>query len=302
MDLREAVKLFVPPVVAKLVRRLEVSWAVEDGARATNIVPWSDTYWAYRMNLLKGILADDAVLGRFRRGEPLPSNYGVAVDERCVEYPWLWAHLEDGPETLLDAGSALNHDFILDNALLRNKRIHILTLAPESNCFYSKGISYLFADLRDIPIRDAYYDTVACISTLEHVGCDNSLYTCKSMYENRREDFVLAMRELARVLKPHGRLFLTVPFGVYRHFGFFQQFDRMLLRRAIDAFGMARQVSMTFYRYGREGWNIASEADCLECEYWSWISRPRSEWPDPLPPEPDLATGARAVACVKFIK
>jgi hypothetical protein len=88
------------------------------------------------------------------------------------EYSWLLAHLQSGPEIFLDAGSALNHAFILEQPVLEKKKLHILTLAPESNCFWQKGISYLYHDLRSIPIRDGYYDAIVGLSTLEHVGCD----------------------------------------------------------------------------------------------------------------------------------
>ena len=169
--------------------------------------------------------------------------------------------------------------------------------------FWQKGISYLFHDVRDIPIRDAYYDTIACLSTLEHIGCDNALYTGDEAHrECKPEDFVLAMQELCRVLKLGGRLFLTVPFGIYRHFGTRQQFDQKLLARAIEAFGKESLLSVTFYRYTAEGWNVADAADCAECEYVEWIARTRDQWPDPLPVEPDLAAAARAVACVRLIK
>lgn len=248
-------------------------------------------------------LADEPLLMRFRHGEALPAGYGVGVDERCIEYPWAVSRLDNGPAVLLDAGSTLNHDFILEHPILRNKELHIFTLAPEAQCFWQRGISYLFCDLRDIPIRDNYYDSVACISTLEHIGCDNTFYTGSDADgEDHREDFVIAMQELWRVLKSGGHLFLTVPFGAYRHCGSFQQFDSMLLSRAIAAFGEAAQVAVAFYRYSEEGWNVANQADCEKCEYWRWIGQPRETWPDPLPVEPDLATGARAVACVEFIK
>jgi hypothetical protein len=36
------------------------------------------------------------------------------------------------------------------------------------------------------------------------------------------------MKELRRVLKPKGRLFLTVPYGIHRDYGLFQQFDHAL--------------------------------------------------------------------------
>ena len=120
----------------------------------------------------------------------------------------------------MDAGSALNHDYILEHPIFEKKKLHILTLAPEANCFWKRGVSYLFEDLRNIPTRDSSYDTIVCLSTLEHVGCDNTWYSGQTVHRERHsEDFVIAMQELSRVLKPGGRLFLTVPFGSHRHFG-----------------------------------------------------------------------------------
>jgi SAM-dependent methyltransferase len=178
-----------------------------------------------------------------------------------------------------------------------------LTLAPEAHCFWQKGISYLFQDLRDIPIRNSYYDTIACLSTLEHVGFNNTLFGCKqTRSQDRAEDFVIAMGELRRVLKSGGSLLLTVPFGAHRDLGAFQQFDRKLLSRAVEAFGESSEVVETFYRYTAEGWNVVEAEDCAECEYVEWISRPRDQWPRPLPLEPDRAAAARAVACVRLLK
>src|SRR3954452_702969 len=53
---------------------------------------------------------------------------------------------------------------------------HIVTLAPEAAAYWSRGISYVYGDLRDLPYRDGYFDTVVCISAVEHVGMDNSVY------------------------------------------------------------------------------------------------------------------------------
>ena len=46
----------------------------------------------------------------------LPQRFGIAIDERVVEYPWIFGHLLERQNTgarMLDAGSILNHDFIL---------------------------------------------------------------------------------------------------------------------------------------------------------------------------------------------
>lgn len=106
------------------------------------------------------------------------------------------------------------------------------------------------------------------------------------------------------MLKPGGSLFLMAPFGIYRHSGVQQQFDRDLLSRAIEAFGKANNITETFYRYTIEGWNISDESDYAECEYVEWSVRvwAHHQLPNPFPVESDMAAAARAVACVRLIK
>jgi hypothetical protein len=305
---RQIAKKLLPPIVVDAVRCMKKRRRQKEALQQNiggRIVPWSPGYEFYRSHLIIQVLRDESLVKRFRYGEPLPTGYGVGIDERCIEYPWLLTHLEMRMEVLLDAGSTLNYNFILENPALQDKVIHILTLAPEPKSFWQKGISYLFCDLRDIFIRDAYYDSVACLSTLEHVGCDNRLFTHSEVHnEHRPDDFVLAVQELTRVLKPGGTLFLTVPFGTYQYFGIQQIFDKELLSRAIAAFGEAKEIVQTFYRYTAEGWNIADVSHCTECRYVEWIARAWqfNKWPSPIPIEEDMAAAARAVACVKLVK
>jgi SAM-dependent methyltransferase len=250
-------------------------------------------------------LKNEKMLECFREGEILPQGYGIGIDDRCVEYPWVIAKLNKKPEILLDAGSVLNYDFLLDLPILRSKMIHILTLAPEEKCFWQKNVSYLFHDLRNIPIRDNFYDIIACISTLEHIGCDNSSFTSKdSDNDSRPEDFIVAIQELCRVLKPGGALFITVPFGVYSHLGAQQQFDEKMLYNFVKLLAEFGEVTERFYLYSANGWNIAIMNDCVDCRYVEWSVNlwNHRELPIPIPREPDRAVAARAVACVQMIK
>ena len=303
MNVRQVLKRFLPPILIDTIRGVSKGKSSSQLYIRRGRVPWSAGYNAYKAQVIAAALNDGDLLKLFRCRGFLPPGYGVGIDERCIEYPWLLAHLPDGPGIMLDAGSTLNHDFILDQPVLRCKVLHILTLAPEANHYLRKGITYLFEDLRNIPIRDAYYDTIACLSSLEHVGFDNTLYSRDETHrEHRPEDFLLTMRELRRVLKSGGSLLVTVPFGVCRNLGTFQQFDRKLLSRAVEAFGESGEVVEAFYRYTAEGWNVAEAEDCAECEYVEWISRPRDQWPSPLPVELDRAAAARAIACVRLVK
>jgi SAM-dependent methyltransferase len=267
--------------------------------------PFNEGYRRAKWRFIGDVLDDPSMMNCFSNGSQLPQRFGLGLDERCIEYPWLFSRLKTGPEQLLDAGSTFNHSAVIANSILHGKNLHILTLAPESNCFWQNGVSYIYADLRNIPIRDSFYESIVCVSTLEHVGCDNALITGDDAHrEHRNDDFRIAMREMRRVLKPDGTLFLTVPYGTYKDFQVFQQFDRILLSRAIDEFGATRAVSETFYRYGSDGWNVATSLDCATSEYVAWAA---AMWqgkslPEPMPVEPDMAVAARAVACVELIK
>jgi SAM-dependent methyltransferase len=302
VSLKGAFEDFVPPALQGPLGGLAERWLHWRYLRGGSI-PWSAGYEVHKTRFIASALADATLARRFRDGEPLPHGYGVGLDERCVEYPWALARLSDRRETLLDAGSTLNHVFVLDQPVLQRKQVHILTLAPEAACFWTRGVSYVFGDLRSVPIRDSFYDVCLCLSTLEHIGCDNTAYTGEIAHrEERPDDFILAMTELRRVLKPGGVLLLTVPFGRARDYGTFRQFDRALLSRAVDCAGGWSARSEAFYRYTPAGWTPSSVGECAGSEYVDWVARPREAWPDPLPVEADRAAAARAVACLQLVK
>ncbi len=269
-------------------------------------IPWSRGYDQARTRFISEVLGNPSLIEIFQQKHKLPAQFGVAFDERCVEYPWLVAHLQPGVERMLDAGSTLNHTFILDQPVIRQKKLHILTLAPEDDCFWRRGISYLYEDLREIPIRHDYYDVIVCLSTLEHVGFDNTRYSLTNEHrEHQREAFLAVMQEFRRILRPGGSLFVSVPFGAYRDFGLFQQFDRQMVGLAVQAFGKKTDITETFYRWTAAGWQVADVADCVHCEFGTWVQSIRystDEWASIAPRDPALPAAAGAVACIRFIK
>jgi SAM-dependent methyltransferase len=285
--LRRLARASVPPRSHRADERARRIEAYLAGGR----VPWSEGYKPYRADLLRRVVRDEALLATFRAGRPLPPGFGVGIDERVVEYPWVVSRLPAGPGRLLDAGSALNHAYLLDHPRLAEKSVVIVTLAPE-HLERRPNVSYLFGDLRDLILRDGAFETVVCISTLEHVGLDNArLYGAGERYrEDRAEDWRAALRELRRVLAPGGRLLLTVPFGRAERFEWMQQFDAAGLERIVETVGA--EPARTFFRHTPSGWAISDAADCADCAYFDVHSA--SE------PAPDGAAAARAVACLDF--
>lgn len=291
-----------PPIIYRAAATLKANLPSKTG---NELVPWGPSYSAAKQAYIGEALSDAPLMNSFSTSQALPERFGVGIDERCVELPWLLSRIGEGSAEMLDAGSALNHAYILDLVPLRTKKLHIATLSPERNCFAQRGIGYFYEDIRRLPFESEAYDCISCISTLEHVGCDNTAYTQDGAHaEQKPEDYLLAVKEISRVLRPEGSLFITVPFGKYERRRSFQQFDESMVDRVIEAFGTSRSVSSTYYKYGADGWNVATASDCNACEYVNWAAEvwDGAPWPNPLPVEPDRAAAARAVACVHLMK
>jgi SAM-dependent methyltransferase len=246
-------------------------------------------YSAYRTRELKRVLSCPF------DPEHLPAHYGRWLDERIIEYPWLLSRLPAGDGRLLDAGSVLNFDLLLQQPTLKEKDVTIMTLAPESDCFWRYGVSYVYGDLRDTGFRDDYFDFVACISTLEHVGLDNTLlYTSDaSKKESNPESCMAAVAELRRILKPSGTAYITVPFGRRDVRSWLQVFDAPTLDSLIAAF-QPQAAQVNYFRYRAEdGWRLCSCEAAADARYFD----PRTDTPWEGRP-----VGAEAVACLELKK
>jgi SAM-dependent methyltransferase len=187
------------------------------------------------------------------------------LDERVVEYPWLFDRLRSlhpAGMPVLDAGSVTNHE-----PILRQWEQHgfgplsIVTLCYEGAARVSDTFRYEFADLRHLPYRDHWFSTVVCLSTIEHVGMDNSLYGAAG---HRRFDPDVEARnsviELSRVLAPAGTLLLSVPFGEASDRGWFRVFDERSLRLLTDL-PCWSESRVRVFRCAEGGWReVAPEA------------------------------------------
>ena len=265
--------------------------------------PWRFGYGVYRNKYLADIIYNPSTLEIFLKLQPLPLGYGFRLDARIVEIPWALARVAEQMGRLLDAGSSLNHEGVLGAPPLAGKKITIVTLAPETECHWKKGISYVFDDLRNLEFRYEYFDIITCISTIEHVGMDNTMYTGTSDETRGRNtsDFILAIKEVRRVLKPRGVLYITFPFGKYENHGWFQQFDSQLTDTLIGEFAPSHFQEAVF-RYDPDGWKLSDRASCADCRFFDVH---KSKYFDPkstIEYPPDYPAGERAVACLELYK
>jgi hypothetical protein len=252
--------------------------------------PWTWGYDTYKRNHIRKSL-NHKLFSTIK----LPDGYGFRIDERIIEYPWLISRLPSGSGNLLDAGSVLNHDFILSQETIAEKRVFISTLAPESACFWKLGVSYLYHDLRNTCYRDNIFDWIVSLSTIEHIGMDNSMLYSKeiSAKESDHRSYLNAVTEFRRILRPGGKLYLSVPFGVYKNHGWFQVFDGPMVDGLITRFGPAK-LSEYYFRYKKEGWKISSRDECKDSTCFDIQSQKIHD--------EDYAAFSRAVVCLEMVK
>jgi SAM-dependent methyltransferase len=252
--------------------------------------PWSPGYYTAKQRTICSAIDGNLLTS----GGDFPPGYGCHIDERAVEYPWLFAQLPKNPGKVLDAGAALNHSFLIKRAPLREAQLTIMTLAPEKRCFWKQSISYVFGDLRTPLFADALFDVVASISTIEHVGLDNTmLYTeDASKKESDALGFMPAVIEFRRILKPGGLCLITVPFGRRGVHGWYQVFDLALVMKVVEAF-QPSEYTLEFFGYDTTGWHRSEPAAIADALFYDVHSNTSFD--------ADFAAGARGVACLRLV-
>ena len=104
---------------------------------------------------------------------------------------------------------------------------------------------------------------------------------------------------MLRVLKPNGRFLISVVFGKHQFIEcqgapYAEQFDSALLKDMLNVFSDCKKVSVTFYKYSQEGWNVSTENQCADLEYYN--IHVKTEFDN------DMAAAARAVALIDVIR
>lgn len=192
----------------------------------------------------------------------LASSYGLGFDERVVEVPVAMQFAElDKPSVILDAGSALNLPYLKTSFEAGAAKVVHLTLTGDKEIaqFSGNKISYLFGDIRDLAFKDQIFDKVICVSTLEHIGMDNSRYGAAC--EHDPDSYVRAVEEMHRVLKPGGSLFFSFPVAADRAPTWFRFFSLEEIRKIVSLLA-ACKVNINYFVY-ESGWRQADESEAF---------------------------------------
>jgi SAM-dependent methyltransferase len=195
---------------------------------------------------------------------------------------------------VLDAGSTLNHLHVLRRLRPRTDDLHIVTLAPEERAFPQLGVSYLYSDLRELPLADATYDRVVSLSTLEHVGTDTSYYGGDTkVADDPQRELLAAVAELRRVLRPGGDCYISVPTGRGDRFDWVRSLTPEELDEIVAAFAPA-ESSIDYFRYADGEWRRSDREGVADAYYRDHFSSDGVG--------PDGVVAAEAVACLHLVR
>ena len=185
---------------------------------------------------------------------------------RGIEVPWVLRHVgENSAHRVLDVG-CVNFDPPWSRVCTERYLLDIdnFLVCVDRRMPFHIGKHYRFcqADARNLPFRDVF-DSVLCISVLEHIGLLG--YGQEEVDTDADKS---AFLEMIRVLRPGGKLLLTVPFGAEMiHDGWIRSYTRLRLDSLLDQAEMAGYVVYeeegSYFMNTVQGW-IHSTAEELQ--------------------------------------
>ena len=143
---------------------------------------------------------------------------------RLYEYIWAKRLIVPG-ETVLDAGSGPNYPFQYELAE-QGCKVYSVDINPDlTNSKAHPNISNIVASIDNIPLCNEEVDAIYCISVLEHL---------------KKDAVSRSLREFYRVLKPGGRLIITLDLTIDGRYS--------CIRRPVELFEIAEGFKYAEYQ------------------------------------------------------
>lgn len=170
----------------------------------------------------------------------------VGCSERIVEVPFVLRHLPyPFRGRLLDVGY-LESEIIYQTTSLGFDTWGI-DIRPAAADF--PGAHYIQGDVIKYRFAPNSFDVVIALSTIEHVG----LHAYGNLEADADGD-LHALRAIHRILKPGGRLLLTVPFGRRATAEWYRVYDHVALQGLLKAAGLRVEAEDYWTKQGAVSW------------------------------------------------
>jgi SAM-dependent methyltransferase len=195
----------------------------------------------------------------------------AGLDERCIEYPVALEAVMQAAKNpdlhLLDVGCVLNNGLIAKYVSEFARMIWFINPSLEKPA-YTENMVYVLSDIRRVRLPEMLqFDLVTCLSTIEHIGMDNTRYGgAPAEFDGAIDDperFAIdGLRSISRFVKPGGRLLTSVPFGPFELLYLYQQpgrpiyytFDKPRLLRLANALDGFEFTTLVYKVIPGRGW------------------------------------------------
>jgi SAM-dependent methyltransferase len=160
------------------------------------------------MSIIRSVVSKVRPLARtmYRRYVlPPPPNL---IGDRDVEYSWISANMPEGPGRALDFGAGKGNMGLI--AAFRGFDTTAIDLLPLERPYVHRGLSLVQGDVLKSSYEVESFDLIINCSVIEHVG----LVGRYEIDVERRDGDLIAMKRLLDLLRPGGRMLLTIPVGV----------------------------------------------------------------------------------------
>jgi 2-polyprenyl-3-methyl-5-hydroxy-6-metoxy-1,4-benzoquinol methylase len=172
----------------------------------------------------------------------------ISVNERIIEHPWVFMNMGIDQGRILDVGCCYSSLAIqLASLGFEVWGIDIATYGL-AHC----NFKFVQEDICQTTLSDEFFDRVLAISTLEHLGLGH--YGDPLGQSKDKE----AMRQIYRVLKPEGRLMMSVPFGKSLATPSFRVYDSRSLEDLIQPFWVENK---SWFVHRGSNWLAAAEQE-----------------------------------------
>lgn len=133
------------------------------------------------------------------------------INERAIEYPWAYKNIADlNDNRVLDVGA--KEGLPITDLLLENNNIVYTIDINASSSRENGNLIVVKGDIISTSFENDFFDAVVVVSTLEHIGIAGRY----GITTSDEDGDYRAMQEIFRILKPEGKVLVTVPYGLGR--------------------------------------------------------------------------------------
>jgi hypothetical protein len=210
--------------ISDILVRDPLAAACQRLSRDGHLRSYRKAYLAERNRLLSKVMSDIVAGGDLDANLKRPDF--AQCDERVVEYPFIARELTKlaGSQTIecADLGCVLNNSLVKDLIAQKVSRMWFFNVSLERPQIHGRVV-YVEDDLRcsDMAGR-LQFPFVTCLSTLEHIGMDNTRYGGTPQEfdtpPNNPEEFAMSgVRKLKEFVALNGTLIISVPYGPFEY-------------------------------------------------------------------------------------